>query len=472
MGYPDYVEGPTDEWRKIEPATRYFVIRFTEVQIKSDETGTRYNCKAVPINEITFGEPNKLKTSISMSGNKVGEILQNFIDEVNKSTKKANGVSASALVRGDQAQCDEYQIFFPAMDSNGNIDYNKINSKLTDSQVADLARDSVNYRFIDPKTKQEKEKTPGTRINYNPTEVSVQFAAQSNIHDIIATVVRDSAYYQRILKDVPAAIIDSAFIEYFTVSVEVVPKKLWDSARNQPFYIYKFYVLPYSLHYTKIPGFESQTINVNTLRKSVRRTYHYLYTGKNIDILSLNLNFNHLYFQTQPLNQGVKAIYGQRTAVGTTTPGNPSIDLRSISDPVKVARSDGTEPSPTVIDARGSEIQYGNGGTRVVQDPYYTLTKNLAQSILDNTAMSTIEMEIIGDPIFLVQNGIGNIRTRRSAIFALTESGDYDNLTGDIYIEIRFKNPKDVPDDTGKVEWNDGQRWIYRSRTNNFHGCA
>jgi len=454
-GYPDWTSNPSDDWKQIEPATRYFVIRFTEVQIKADDTGTRYFCKAVPINEIAYGESNKLKTNISMAGKTVKEILNNLMNEVNKTTKQANGVSESATIRGNQAQCDEYEIFFPVQSLDGKVIWDQENSAIANSVVADLARDNVNYEFVDPIEKQKREGIPGRRVTYNPLTPSVQFASQSNIHDIIATVVRDSVNVQQILKDIETYIKDGEFVDYFTIGIEILPKNLWDPLRNQPFYTYRYYVLPYTIHYTKIPGFESKTIDPANIKKFVRRTYNYLYTGKNIDIISLNLNFNHLYFQTQPYNQGNKSIYGQRSAFGTN--GGERVAITYGSDPSKIAQGQGNEPSPLLIDTRGDEVQYGNGSTRYTQeDPYQTLARNLSQAILDNTAMSMLDIEIIGDPVYLVQNGIGNIRSESlPGVFSLTKTGDYDNLIGDIYIEVKFKNPVDVPDETGAVTFNE-----------------
>lgn len=452
-GYPDWVQGVSDQFEQIEPATRYFVVRFTEVQIKADETGTRYFCKAVPINEIAFGEPNKLKSNTSMSGSTVKEILKNLMAEINKTVRQTNGVTEDSRVRGNQAQTDEYEILFPTVTTTGRIDWDKENNVFANSQVADLTRDNVNYAFVDPVKKEEAAQTPNRRVVYNPVKPSVQFAAQSNIHDIIATVVRDSAVIQSILKDVTTKLKDGEFIDYFTVGVEVRPKDLWDTARNQPFYVYSYYVLPYKIHFSKIPGFENNTIDPKNIKQYVRRSYNYLYTGKNIDILGLNINYNHLYFQAQPYNQGNKSIYGQRSAIGTNAEGR--VIIPEGTDPKKIAEGQGIYPSAVLVDTNASNVQYGNGSTRYTQaDPYHTLTKNLHQAILDNTAMSQLDLEILGDPVFLVQNGIGNIR-RNPVLKGFTTTGEYDNLTSDVYVEVIFQSPVDVPDENGNVQFNE-----------------
>ena len=166
-GYPDWTEVADDAPVSIEPASRYFIIRFSDLAIKADDKGTRYSCKAVPVNELGFGETNKLKTSLNIEGNTVGTILENMFDSINRSNKEANKIKVDATITGNLAQVDEYVIKFPKVDPSTNeIKYSEINEDLKNTRVADLSKSNKSYSFLDP----VEEANKANAANQAPTE--------------------------------------------------------------------------------------------------------------------------------------------------------------------------------------------------------------------------------------------------------------------------------------------------------------
>ena len=72
IGYRDN----NDKLEKIPNSTRYFVFRFTQVEIDINETGTRYRCAGVPTNELAFGnQAGKLMDNVLCVGNTVKDLL-------------------------------------------------------------------------------------------------------------------------------------------------------------------------------------------------------------------------------------------------------------------------------------------------------------------------------------------------------------------------------------------------------------
>ena len=452
VGYPDWTGYSIPEPMRITEASRYFVIRFTEVQIKADETGTRYQCEAVPINEIGFGEPNKLPSNVTIKGNTVKEILKDLMSVVNRTKKELNFVSPNANISGNQAQCDEYEIYFPSVNDAGVIDFNTTNSFFADSQVAELSVDDVPYAFLDPvvekeKKDQEASKKPNSKarsVKYTPQTASVMFSQNANIHDCISAIIRDSKKIRKIFANFKGEQ-SEGLIDYFYVGLDIIPKKTWDESRNQPFYTYRYYVLPYEIHYTRIPQFQDTTIDTRGIKQQVRRHYNYFYTGQNIDVLSFNVKYDYLYFQATPAREGNNPLIGRANAVQDASLNVVTKQTKVVKSK-DVAKGSGNVPAPVIVYQSAANIQFSGEQTRPVQaDRYASLVKNLHEALIENYAMSVIDLEIIGDPYFLVQGGIGNIKTVSHPDFrGITLAGDADHTRGDIYVSITFRNPVDI----------------------------
>jgi hypothetical protein len=522
-GYPDWTNVADDAPVIIEPASRYFIIRFSDLSIKADERGTRYSCKAVPINELGFGETNKLKTSLNIEGNTVGKILENMFDSINRSNKETNKIRNEPTITGNLAQVDEYVIKFPKVDSSTNeIQYSAVNETLKNTRVADLSKSNKSYSFLDrveeankaaadaapastPATAQTNtpvskpivyaggsakrggltqaqlaaaQAAPGSGSSYagagrggssytdprSPlygkqptttpvgnkktapiTQISVQFVAGANIHDCISAILRDSEYGTSIFSEDKLIRDENDMVNWFNVMIEAVPKDIWNSSKNQPYYIYTYYVIPYKIHYTRIPGFEGGTMDEAKVTKQVRRVYNYLYTGQNVDVLNFNLVFNNLYFQNDPLRGGNQPIAG-----GTGAASYPEqADVRRIDNQIseqEAAKSSGSAINEKMSSYRLVGAQSSGETTGPIEkEPYALLAQNLHYAILENVGMATLELEIVGDPVYLVQSGIGNIRTKANSQHKnLTDVGTIDHQVADVFVIVNFKNPKDI----------------------------
>jgi hypothetical protein len=88
-------------------------------------------------------------------------------------------------------------------------------------------------------------------------------------------------------------------------------------------------------------------------------------------------------------------------------------------------------------------------GTQSQTDPYHALAINMHQAILDNVDQCSVEMEIIGDPFYLVTSGMGNSRPKISN--GITDEGEAAYTSGDVMVLITFKNPVDIDEVTGET---------------------
>jgi hypothetical protein len=455
IGYPDNGLGISDTVPvKIEPASRYFPMVFNDMEVKSDESGTRYVCKALPVNDLAFGENlNKLPVSLKMSGNTVGAILENLMEGMNKSLKK-NYTSED----NKNVLTDEYRILFPENATDVITDVtNYTKNKFYSAAVADLSIENFNYKFEKPVTdiaKQNKATRTSLSMTVDGKTLVTQFKEGTNLHDCISSILKDCTTIQDIFKN--KIIDDYGMVEYFYVHSDLEYKDQWSQELQRYLYKVTYSVMPYKIHYSKVWASNSIELpKIQNLKTRVRRAYNWYYTGQNIDIISFNLNLNSLYFQAVPRSLGKDA----DDPLGRNAPSNKTADDLEINPNSRKTENDLANSSglgtPTNIDNRrlGTSQSEGPGSGRGFENnPYVQMARNLHRAILDNVSSLEVEIEILGDPFYVVQGGIGNSRPQpldSKDYFEFTETGEANHISGDVHVQLTFKNAVDYNAETG-----------------------
>lgn len=436
LGYPDDQMYPTIV--QIPNSVRYFVFAFTGLEITVNESGAKYRCKGVPFNERAFGEPSQLKSNIQIHGTTVGEILTSFQDEINSALKNAAESEKSSTVQ--QTGRDIYEIVIPEITENG-FNINGVNKDIADKKLLEVMKDKAVYKFATP------DDAKNTSVKYDPKTPVISFAERANIHECIVAIIRDSQYTKDILKTYPKCVDEYGYVNYFIVNLEVEELKEFDKTKNKPFYKYRYIVLPYKIHCTRIPLVQNDAIDVSKLKININREYEYLYTGKNVDIKNLELKFNTLYFQAIPNKLGNKEDTPSQ-ADGIKPADTTLLRATEVNSNKEVAQSQ----SPVRHDVRQTQVHVGNTLNALPPqvDPYSAMAKNLHQAILDNVDQCTITMELLGDPYYLVTGGIGNYRPDTNADNTVGH-GEAPYLNRDVVISIKFKNPIDIDPVTGEA---------------------
>ena len=483
-GYTDEEDGPSTQLKTLkEEGTRHFAISITKVEAKMDENGTRYQVKAIARNEMAFSDDNVLKESIQMKGANVVEICESLMKSLNIAAEEA----AKAESNPANTLFDSYEITFPTPNwGSGSFDYGKPYEKFKKARIKELTNNPSIFTFPAPGSvksaydakpeagggrgfvnpplavtigggPESKKQTGGESDSYDPNLSSVMFAKGAKIPDIISSVIRDSQFGRDII-DNAKKVSDDQFIEYFHISVEMEVKDKWNQVLLRPTYIYRYIVLPYKMHVSRLALYEKElsTSEQNTLIKNyVRRKYEYLYMGKNVDVRSFNLTFNHLYFQAFPRSMN-NATFGP---TGGDDAKKSGVALTAVS-----GSGENSTPivplSPRVSDPRRADI-VGPGGnaTRPEYDSYDALVKNMHQAILDNMSMIKCDLEILGDPYFLCTGGVGNFRPK-IIDSTITDNGEAPYQVHNVMVVVEFQNPEDIDPNTGMVIF-DKQRIPY-----------
>lgn len=473
-GYPDTdTLGPPEI---VPKATRYFLLRFKTIDVDITEKGTRYRCSMVPFNDMALGEANVIKTPIQMTGDTVSTILSELANGLNK--QNADSVSENKKTNTDASvQYDQYVISFPTVTPYG-LDYDTINP-IGLAKMGEINKDNALFSFEDLGTTKnpnaykviDGNKSGDEKLNSATSSFQVQFREQSRIHEIITSIIRDSEYFQNKLKiltgsktaagSVSDVIDKNGMVEYFIIKTEIENQSKVDPILHKPAQTYKFIILPYKIHFTRIPGYNYEKVKVDAYSKNILKEYNYIYTGQNIDVLNFKLTFDTLYFNQipralgntdQPLRTGALNETGQDvnpTARGTNK------DMASRTDP----------KPPTIVTPVPLQADGGNAA-QLQANPYQALARNFHNVLISSKpGMISGDLEILGDPFYLLMGGVGNYTSISDPDRAgITKDGDADYLAGEIWVNLTFRNPIDIQ------SLSNGGRMLFDPNTIPFSG--
>lgn len=440
-----YRDGNIGSPEIIKETTRDFIIRFVEINIDVSDEGAVYKCKTIPQNEQGLGQPSQLVSDIAMSGSPtVGVLLNNFMENLTKSKQ----AEAKEFYKTENTEMhDSFSIVFPIVNEKG-IDTayletsNYTQNEITKGVLSEVLSSNAIYKFPDIQPTEDQEET---LIKYDPSNPVIFFAQGNSVLDCVSSVVRDSTFVKKILQ---FPVIDTyGMVNYFFIHIEAVKKEIFDEKNNREFFHYRYVVIPYKIHYTRVQPRISNRVDTQFIKSIVHREYNYFYTGKNVDVQKFELKFNTLFYQAVPKLLGNQP--------GRPDPSGVQAQQRTrTSLPVSQAPTTPIGTPPTQPDSASSApTQSGMpNATATSSDPYDYMVKSLHRAILENVDQCTGEMEIIGDPYYLTTMGIGNLKhsINSDGTVGLKEAPCY---FGDVHILFKFRNPKDLNRKTGLMEF-------------------
>jgi hypothetical protein len=162
--------------------------------------------------------------------------------------------------------------------------------------------------------------------------------------------------------------------------------------------------------------------------------------------LNFKLNFNNLFFQAANANQGNKPTSEHATAAA------PSGD-----DQTKLPKDQAQGTNNTSMNTAGTRVANDASGENdragiSRKDPYWQLTYNAHQAILESVNLLTGQVEIMGDPYYLCTSGMGNYIPKTKDIATTTD--DEANVTqAPCVIKFNFRNPIDIDSKTGFLKF-------------------
>jgi hypothetical protein len=427
----------------IDNTTRYIALRLINVEIDIDTKGSKYRVSAIPWTEQALSDNyGKIKSDISFSFKKSGPYtLGELLKDSNESLENAINLRNKELLKNTPGIVpDEVEIVFP----EGSSDLADTKFKFTVNTGGAIAgskeQDVIENNIINRKN-----------IKYDPNNRQFQFKQGTSIVSIINEVMMHTEYCKKSLEakiQQPIGMID-----WFKIETGFEPISSAQGT-GRPAYKIKYRIVKYKAHSSKLVHPNAKP-DYSSLLSNVAKEYNYIYTGKNTEVINFNINLKLAFFTTTYADNNrldPSAVNGSQ--LDSAGQDSSNIGTYKKSDPTEyVNGQDPGHPRPltgTIIDKRN-----GTGGGPT-DDPLSLLARTFHERMLNSSEeMLQAEIEIMGDPYYLVSSGTANYSMSNTGSFNITSNGEVDYQNGEVHVIFNFRTPVDIDPETGLADFGD-----------------
>jgi hypothetical protein len=477
---------------------RHIPFVFTNIELEVSSGGSNYKVTALPYNEEALKDSvSQVKEDISISGKTVQDLLQsgpNSLEFRLNSQKKEMARQGSETGKEEYVP-DQIAIIFPKIGASAaktaqvedqgqsakvNPTTQGTNSglmsqlSLTQQTVASgnvsatlLVQDVGTLNLIGAsemgftintggdsqsvsanKIQDDPDKPAKRKSNYyDPANKVFKFNQGTSITSIITEVLLMSEYCKRSIEQSSDS---KGMKKWFKIETQVYNLKPNSGNKNRAkrpkLYVYK--VVEYLVHEHRFKPAGGEPQGYEQLKKNCVKEYNYIYSGKNVDILNFNISLKTAMFTTAYNDKNALggSAYTQLSGAGTDSASQPTNASAN-----KSSADAGMPTSPT-----GELInRYRATGDGPGDDYRSLIAKNFQDALLNSPAdMMTIEFEILGDPYFLADSGMGNFSDQPQT-FNQNTDGTMSYQNGEVDIIINFRTPIDYGA-SGYVDFSQG----------------
>lgn len=280
-----------------------------------------------------------------------------------------------------------------------------------------------------------------------------KFSSGTKITQIIEEVLIISTYGQSLAQQLQDIKDPTGMVTWYKVEADVYPvgdnSEVARTGTSANIYVYR--VVPYQVHSSIFANPATPSVGIDKLKQEVAKEYNYIYTGKNKDIIDLEILYEFQYNRAFSADVGSSSAIQRKGASSQAVAGNPDMALKTgdgmaFSDDSAYVPPEGMpnqiESINAIANARGgSEISNSDIAiTRMFND-------NLNAATPD---MVNVNLNILGDPFYLSDNGAGNYHAGDTSFSGMTSDGTANYNNGQIYINVLFRTPIDINTDYGE----------------------
>ena len=435
---------------------RLIPVKLVDMQMDVTQAGTVYAVKAIPYNEFAyvnrFNYPRTAGT-LSPDGKRLSDVFKSLEALLNKQNEDEK----------DTGLVEKPDVYTVTFDSKGIEDTFITTENLEQNGMASqgvTGADGGEYLAA------------GIEIPPDYMKINTSNAITKILEEIMKghPAYSDKKFDQwksKVTKTLNVAqfkggaqeVLDQAqdfYFDYFKIRASVVPiEGDFDTIRAMNRKKINFHVEPYKVHAYSlaIPGVSTG----QNFKNFVFKTYNYIFTGDNVDVMDVNINYKVAYFQsrlkdfeaTDVRKNTIEDASDKATGGTSATDHNTDGNLMTRSHP-DTAKSEGTGKT---------------GGTPTQLDSFLdSLTHPLAD-------MVNVRMEILGDPAWISQSqfiplnaksfargagkatdpDIGYWRRNKDRIWN-SDLRCYNTDVAEPIIMLNFRMPTDFNDQTGVYE--------------------
>lgn len=483
----------------IENTTRYMPISMHSINMTVSASGCKYQVKAHAWSEVALSDTyNVLKQDTAISGETVVTMLQSGEHSLQQVVNSRLKSIATAEKKKEPFLPDEIAIIFPkpgvvisasndkttsatkelksGSTGAGDLEKNLLltrneTTKLfvqekgdlselgTASMGFDLTRGGQNAKTLDnPNTPSGAEKNitikaldnkTFARSSYqtDPKKPEFVFRKETTIINAITEVMLMSDYCTGVITGAPDA--NTGMYKWFRIETQTYLLTPTDGnkAINLTPKLLVFRVVPYLVHHSKFMGPNTTPRGYDALLKETVKRYDYIYTGQNTNILDFKLTLNN-NFATGILADGLGA-YSSTALMARLGQQGAAIDKElpyfyPTSAPSS-NKSGGDIATGSSKPSFAPDRWKNSDGSDA--DNYKTLVAKVFQRQILNSDTEKVaaDMEIVGDPYYIADSGLGNYtNTNSTSKMNVTETGQMDYQSSEVDILFNFRTPIDL----------------------------
>ena len=412
VGYNDGGYGGPQE---IDVGDKHFYFSIVSLGFNITHRGAVYHVDGVATKSLPMMTmlDNVIPSNIELQGKTVNELFGSGEDgnddpEVKNLTKALEKIEEKKIA--NKVQIEKNKISFKFDDDFGNaeiIDPDKIIQRPNSTIPGSNVKESVAQETL-------KQGRTG-KLEINVEQGTVKALAGTRIVDFIGAVLSSTDYMK---KQVDAGG-DQPFIGW-----KVWPElKLteYDSATNFFSREVTFKVEKYEYKGLDHPSFGQASPD------NIVKTYNYIYTGQNKDVVKVNLDFHMAFFE-------VRSIKSNLTNSAITQPPEPEpIEEPEIPDETGGEAGPSIQITPIITVATGDGRRDNTSGN--TNDPKAIAVGEMMSKLLDNGVdMMSLDIEIVGDPDWILQDKEDGIEYKNQDVNFkfrfIAPTQDYDQSSG------------------------------------------
>jgi len=463
---------------------KFFVLKLVSMKFTVTEAGSNYKVEGIPYNHQAFSDAiNVTYNDLKIAGDAkslgvVAEVLQTSADGL---TAVLNRNEQKLKAEKKITETDVYVIQFPRSSSDwyssgGNKEQRKSATvdpnatppaiviggatkiipqallPMNEIGISDLGFDQLKGGAnifkragdtIDEKTGLVKREG----MTIDPKLRAFQFGQGQSLTAIINQVVLSSKYAYSAIND---KVTSEGFIKWFKLDAQIELLK-YDALIGDFAKKITYRVVPYFIHQSIFSNASAAPVGYHELMKQVVKEYQYIYTGQNVDVMRFDIDINNLFFtgaNPAPENEASKTSNNDQTSAETR---NPTTGTGQGKAPASQAAQLGRARPKR--DPRLLKGYKGGSGTKSVEQ---NVAETMQQAFLSGNSadLISVNLEIMGDPYWLVDSGIANyFADAPSPTSQITNDGTMNYESGNVYIYLTFKTPVDINETTGLYDF-------------------
>jgi len=480
----------------IDRTTKYFPLKLSTFNMRVNGSGSVYDIVAYPYHERGFSTVySQLKTDVSIKGKTVSEMLQTgekslqvVLNDALNERKKSTGAavadqilisfpkdlmtggavnsSSSDTSKATSATVDPYEVDNSGSQSDSffarlGLTTSSVNNTQVQEQgnINDIGSSTMGFNLYKrgetPFAKDNlayDEKT-GTykrgNITIDPAEGEFKFSQGSDIVNAINQVILMSEYGRTSLTQINEA---KGLVKWWRIETHLyfIPSDDNLAVTGQKPNLVVYRVVPYDAEVSVFLPPNTARPGVEETKAEVIKEYNYIYTGKNIDVLDFDIEFNAGFYTSIHSDAGKN---NEGKALKKNTGGADDGVKESKNDTPAGSAPSGKNVLPTSQypdSINSSTSRQGGGGT---EDSATLAARQFHDALTFGVDMVNINLNILGDPYYLGDSGMGNYTAASTDNSNINADGAIDYQRGPIHVLLNFRTPIDINHTTGMYDF-------------------